>query len=246
MKAHAAMAICCADGITVGRAGNGFIALVLGVMTFALLPCGAGAQSTPMAAATQAAPAAASTPRGSLLPLAQPLWNELTPVQRETLAPLEPAWNALPLAKKRSWLALTDKMPTMDPTERATAQARIQAWAALSPEQRRMARNNYRLAKTLDRDERLATWESYNQMTPEQRSVLRANGWTSNTAARHAGAPTGLAKEAARPITVSPTAARQISGSRSTQPAGGAMAPAPLKSPLPALPPTAPAAATTR
>jgi hypothetical protein len=47
-------------------------------------------------------------------------------------------------------------------------------------------------------------------MTPEQRAVLRANGWTSNTAARHAGAPTGLAKQAARPLaaTVQPTVSR--------------------------------------
>lgn len=219
-------------------------ALGVSVLGLALLPLGAAAQSPGGAAAapvTVAPAAATGAPKGSLLPLAQPLWNELTPVQRETLAPLEPTWNALPLAKKRSWLALTDKMPTMDTAERATAQARIQAWAALSPEQRRMARNNYRLAKTLDRDERLATWESYSQMTPEQRSVLRANGWTSNTAARHAGAPTGLAKEAARPITVSPTAARPISGSRATQPAGGAMAPAPLQRTPPAPPVAAPA-----
>jgi len=93
-------------------------------------------------------------------------------------------------------------MPGMSPAARAKAQVRIREWAALSPERRRMARNNYRLAKSLDRDERVATWESYRQMTPEQRSVLRANGWTSNTAARHAVSPTGLAKEAARPITV--------------------------------------------
>lgn len=37
-------------------------------------------------------------------------------------------------------------------------------------------------------------------MTPEQRAVLRNAGWTSNTAARHAGARTGLAKEAAQPL----------------------------------------------
>jgi hypothetical protein len=123
----------------------------------------------------------------------------------------QPSWNSLPLAKR--WLALTEKMPGMSPAERAKAQVRIREWASLSPEQRRMARNNYRLAKSLDRDERVATWESYRQMTPEQRSVLRANGWTSNTAARHAGSPTGLAKEAARPIAVVPAATRPAPGS---------------------------------
>ena len=154
------------------------------------------------ARAAEPAPAKERT----LLPLAQPLWNELSPSQRETLAPLAANWNGLPLAKKRSWLSLTEKMPSMMPEDRAKAQTRIREWASLTPDQRRMARNNYRLAKSLDRDERLATWESYNQMTPEQQSVLRANGWTSNTAAKHAGASTGLAKEAARPITAVPAA----------------------------------------
>lgn len=162
--------------------------------------------------AAEPAPAKERLP---LLPLAQPLWNDLSPSQRETLAPLAANWNALPLAKKRSWLSLTEKMPSMMPEDRAKAQARIREWASLTPDQRRMARNNYRLAKSLDRDERLATWESYNQMTPEQQSVLRANGWTSNTAAKHAGAPTGLAKEAARPITAVP-AAKVVTRPRST------------------------------
>ncbi len=168
------------------------------------------------AQATDPKPAPTVT-HGSLLALAQPLWSELSAFQRETLAPLEPSWNSLPLAKKRSWLALTEKMPRMSSAERAKAQVRIREWASLSPEQRRMARNNYRLAKSLDRDERVATWESYRQMTPEQRSVLRANGWTSNTAARHAGSPTGLAKEAARPIAVVPAATRPPSGSNNAR-----------------------------
>jgi Protein of unknown function (DUF3106). len=72
--------------------------------------------------------------------------------------------------------------------------------AALTPEQRRLARQNYRLAKRLPPDERQAQWERYRELTPEQRAVLRNSGWTSNTAARHAGARTGLAKEAAQPL----------------------------------------------
>lgn len=148
--------------------------------------------------------------RASLLPLAQPLWSELSAAQHEVLAPLEEQWNALPRTSKLSWLKLADRVPRMKPAERAKAEARIREWAALTPEQRRQARNNYRLAQGLDKNERAASWEQYQSLTPEQRSVLRANGWTSNTAARHAGAPTGLAKEAARPLsaTVYPTVNR--------------------------------------
>ena len=77
---------------------------------------------------------------------------------------------------------------------------RIHEWAALSPEQRRMARQNYRLAQQLPADKRAEQWQQYEALTPEQKKVLRSAGSTSNTAARHAGANTALAKEAAKPI----------------------------------------------
>jgi hypothetical protein len=60
-------------------------------------------------------PSTAAVPQGSLLVLVQPLWSELSAFQRETLAPLEPSWNSLPLAKKRSWLALTEKDARHEP-----------------------------------------------------------------------------------------------------------------------------------
>ncbi len=144
--------------------------------------------------------AGTSPARPSLLPLAQPLWSDLSPKQREVLAPFERQWNALPSTSKRAWVKLADRVPKMRAADREKALKRIREWALLTPEQRRLARNNYRLAKTLDREEISADWEQYSQMTPEQRAVLRASGTTSNTAARHAGARTGLAKEAARPL----------------------------------------------
>ena len=67
----------------------------------------------------RAAEPAPGKERLALLPLAQPLWKDLSPSQRETLAPLAASWNALPLAKKRSWLSLTEKMPSMMPEDRA-------------------------------------------------------------------------------------------------------------------------------
>jgi len=167
-----------------------------------------------------------SSQRASLLPLAQPLWSELSAAQHEVLAPLESQWNALPRTSKLSWLKLAARVPRMKPAERAKAEARIREWATLTPEQRRQARNNYRLAQGLDKDERAASWEQYKSLTPEQRSVLRANGWTSNTAARHAGAPTGLAKEAARPLsaTVHPTVSRGTKrSSQSGTPSNGSI-----------------------
>jgi len=143
----------------------------------------------------------ADAPRASLLPLVQPLWSDLTPAQQAVLQPFEAQWNGWSAAEKRSWVKLADRIPKMSPQARERADARIREWATLSPQQRRVARQNYRIARRLAPDERQAQWERYREMTPEQRSVLRTSGSTSNTAARHAGARTGLAKHAAQPFT---------------------------------------------
>ena len=136
----------------------------------------------------------------SLLPLAQPLWTELTPAQQQALQPFAEEWNTWPAAEKRSWISLSDRLPRMDPAKREKMAQRIAEWARLNPEERRLARDTYRVAKERSSDTRLSEWERYRSMTQEQRSVLREAGTTSNTAARHAGAASGLAKEAAQPL----------------------------------------------
>ncbi len=174
-------------------------------------PPAPAAETTP--AAGPAAPVAAPAPvrraelprreptRPSLLPLAQPLWSDLTPAQRQVLSPFEDNWNALPITEKRAWADLALRFPAMKPDEQKRVEKRIGEWAALTPEQRRIARANYVLAQQVARENLLAQWENYQSMTPEQRSVLDAVGNTgSNTAARHVTGPTGLAAVAAQPL----------------------------------------------
>ena len=139
--------------------------------------------------------------RPSLLPLAQPLWSELSASQQQVLAPFSEQWNGLPITEKRAWADLARRFPKMQAAEQERVQRRISEWAALTPDQRRLARANYRLAKQQEvkRENLIAEWETYQTMTTDQRSVLDAVG-TSNTAARHVAARTGLAKIAAQPL----------------------------------------------
>lgn len=139
--------------------------------------------------------------RPSLLPLAQPLWSELTAVQRQVLAPFAEGWNVLPVTEKRAWADLALRFPAMKADEQKRVEKRIAEWAALTPEQRRIARANFVLAQQVARENLLAQWENYQSMTPEQRSVLGTVGNTgSNTAARHVTGATGLAAVAAQPL----------------------------------------------
>ncbi|RPH45976.1 MAG: DUF3106 domain-containing protein, partial [Burkholderiales bacterium] len=129
-------------------------------------------------------PPSADRLRPSLLPLVQPLWSDLSPAQQEVLAPFSAQWNALPITEKRAWADLASRFPKMKADEQKRVEKRIAEWAALTPDQRRLARANYRLAQKVGRENLLAEWENYQSMTPEQRSVLGSIG-TSNTAARH-------------------------------------------------------------
>lgn len=148
--------------------------------------------------------------RKSLLPYAQPLWSELKPAQQQVLAPFAAQWNSLPVDVKLAWVGLANRHPRMSAAEQARTAERISAWARLTPEQRKQARQNFRLAKSLPKDERVAQLQQYNTMTDEQKKVLQTSGSTSNTAARHAGARTALAKEAAQPLVAVPAMVNPI------------------------------------
>jgi Protein of unknown function (DUF3106) len=136
----------------------------------------------------------------SLVGAVEPLWVDLSPMDKAFLKPLEPTWYTLSAVERKSWVTLAGKVPKLSAAEQKKAATKVNEWAALSAEQRKLARANYRLAQNLNKDERKAQSERYSAMTPAQQEVLRGSGWTSNTAAKHGGSATGLAKEAAQPI----------------------------------------------
>lgn len=181
------------------RARQLLLALVCGAigMQFAMR---APLANDSTAAVQQLAAGPVSAVRPSLLPLVEPLWSDLNRAQQAALAPFEPEWNSWAVPEKKSWVALADRLPRMSTAKRETAQRRIIEWAKLTPDQRRQARANYRLAKERPVDARVTEWENYRSMTQEQQRVLRQVGSTSNTAAGHARAPTGLAKQASQPL----------------------------------------------
>jgi len=134
-----------------------------------------------------------------------PEWLALHSTQKKWLKPLANVWHELPSADRYAWMQLASQLPKMPLAAQEQAQDRMKQWSTLTPHQRQAARENFRLAQKLN-DSKLsegqlqALWERYRELTPEQRAVLRAAGQTASTAARHAGAATPLAKEAARPL----------------------------------------------
>jgi hypothetical protein len=124
------------------------------------------------------APAAAASPAASaLLPFKEvkPVWAELTPVQREVLAPLAAQWPQFDSNHKVKWLAISNKYPTMTPEQQGRLKQNIADWAKLTPEQHRLARESYAKAKKLDADQKNEQWQQYQQLPEDQKQKLAAD-----------------------------------------------------------------------
>ena len=69
----------------------------------------------------------------------RPAWSELTPAQQEVLAPLAPEWDQLNTTRRKKWVAIADRYPTMKPSQQKRLQTRMQKWVQLTPEEREAA-----------------------------------------------------------------------------------------------------------
>lgn len=126
-------------------------------------------QSTPKPAAKPAAKAAAKKA------VVRPAWAELTASQQEALAPLKPEWDRLDRDRRLKWVGIAKRYPTMKPEQQVRVQRRMEAWAKLTSDQRRQARENYkRMAKVPHerRGDLRQQWAEYQALTPQERQGL--------------------------------------------------------------------------
>lgn len=135
------------------------------------------------APATSAPPApksavAASSPAqrvGSPQPLPTKAWGELSGSEQKALKPLAANWNTIDEAQKRKWLAISKNFDTLSPSEQTKLHSRMSEWVALSPKQRSQARLNFAETTKVSPDEKLAKWEAYQALTPEEKKKLAAS-----------------------------------------------------------------------
>jgi Protein of unknown function (DUF3106) len=133
--------------------------------------------STPPAAAT-AAPSASQN------------WQQLTPRQKQALAPLGAQWGALTPQQQSKWLAISQNFLQMSVAEQVTMHARMTDWVALSPQQRNLARFNFNTVQNLPKEDKKAKWEAYQALSAEEKRQLSAG----------ALAPAKSAAPTARPV----------------------------------------------
>ena len=93
----------------------------------------------------------------------RPAWSELTPAQQQVLAPLQADWEQLDTTRRKKWMAIADRYPTMKPAQQQRLQKRMQEWAQLTPEERRAARERYQTLKKLPPEQRREVKEKWQE-----------------------------------------------------------------------------------
>ena len=98
-----------------------------------IVAAGAAAQPSP----PQPSPAKKAAKAPTVKKNVRPAWAELTAEQQLILAPLKSDWDTLEVERRQKWIQIAKRYPRMKPLEQDRVQRRMQAWASLSPEQRR-------------------------------------------------------------------------------------------------------------
>ena len=88
----------------------------------------------------------------------QPAWTALAPDQKQILSPLAGDWDKMENYRRKKWLGIAKRYPTMKPEEQQRIQERMREWAALPPEVRQEAREKFK---------------EYNKLSPEAKAALR-------------------------------------------------------------------------
>jgi hypothetical protein len=104
----------------------------------------------------------------------KPTWAELSAAQKSALQPLSGEWDKMDAARKQKWLDIGKRFAAMGPDEQQRLHQRMREWLAMTPEQRRQARENYTLSKKLDKSDKAAKWDEYQQLPEEQKRKLAA------------------------------------------------------------------------
>jgi len=126
--------------------------------------------------------------------LDKPLWRDLTRPQQTALKPLQPEWDGLDGMRKRRWLEMSARFASMAPAEQQRVHERMREWMKLTPAQRNLARENFSKTRKLAPGQKAATWESYKQLSEEEKRKL----------ARSAAKPQGVPSLPHSPIIDTP------------------------------------------
>ncbi len=137
-------------------------------------------------------------------------WRELTPAQQTALQPLAAKWPTLKESQKRKWIAIASGYPAMSEPDRTLIHSRMTEWASLSQQQRAQARLNFSQAKKLAPTQKSATWQAYQELSPEERQKLAKSATPKPSGATAIVRPVSPVKMPRVPVITKPTVQRPV------------------------------------
>ncbi|MFM9881709.1 MAG: DUF3106 domain-containing protein [Burkholderiales bacterium] len=108
-----------------------------------------------------------------------PTWSALKKEQQLVLSSLESEWGNFDAQRKAKWISIANQYPKMGKDEQERIQRRMKTWASLTPEQRQVARENYRDLSRLPQAERHAVrqkWDEYRRLPEDERRQFAPEG----------------------------------------------------------------------
>jgi hypothetical protein len=166
----------------------------------------AQASSLHASGAVHAPPLAPDATVAKVPPKKSSAWLQLTPMQRQALAPLGAQWSALSAQQQNKWLTISKNFTQLPVADQVTMHSRMADWVDLSPQQRNLARLNFNQLQSLPKEDKKAKWEAYQALSEaEKRSLFAGTASPAKSAA-----PTAKPVEAYRQVQ---TPLRSASGS---------------------------------
>lgn len=105
-------------------------------------------------------------------------WQNLSHLQRTALQPLAPHWAQISPAQKNKWLAISTNFDKLSAKDQNILHERMADWAALSPQQRALARLTFNETKNLGADQKKSQWEAYQALSSDDKKKLAAQQTT--------------------------------------------------------------------
>ncbi len=119
-------------------------------------------------------PASASSVLPTIAAAAALKWAHLNANQHLALAPFARDWDSFSDSRKQKWLKIAEQYPLLPPDAQERLHQRMTEWVHMSPEQRRLARENFQLSKAVPPQQRKKAWAAYQQLPEDQKKKLEA------------------------------------------------------------------------
>jgi hypothetical protein len=137
----------------------------------------------------------------------QPSWSELDANQQRILAPLATRWNGMDNFRRKKWLAIAQRYPSMGQEEQIRTQHHMAEWVKLTPEERKLAREKYKSIRRTSPEKKARIkqkWQEYQGLPENEKLRLKAEAARRKSVPKTRAKPISSAKRNSSPPPATP------------------------------------------